>query len=78
MTVGGYQGEYFDAGPLLSEVRRRGLTFHRESGEHRALNRAKAAGRVTRNAADRFAVETLGMHPCELWPHWFELVEVAS
>jgi len=44
----------------------------------RAYHRAKERGHLEVHAADRLAVEWLGIHPSEVWADWFELAEVAS
>jgi excisionase family DNA binding protein len=60
------------AQPLLRQVELRGgfraLGVASKSAEEKALERARRAGSLTTDAADRLAVRLLGCTPGEVWP----------
>ena len=66
------------AWPLIRHVRASGVDMPQCATLKRAYHRAKERGHLEVHAADRLAVEWLGIHPSEVWADWFELAEVAS
>lgn len=65
---------HLPAGPLLAEVRARGLCLNRfPQAAHRAYYRAARHGSLTLAAADHLAVALLGEHPAAIWgDDWWE------
>ena len=42
-----------------------------DAAMYRMLNRAKATGRLSLNAADRISCHVVGVHPSTFWPEVF-------
>lgn len=64
--------QWLPAQPLVDIVHREYVIHDFPANYQRIFHRAQRAGRITIDAADRFACHVLHTHPAMIWEEWYE------